>query len=268
VVAYGERYRDNPGVILQIANEPWQNGWANAVDSSLLSLGDALAGVLGHRDFSIGDPADGDDADASAETMKEAITLARHCNIIPIHSSRKGGAEPMADRFRRYIDHGESFYDVMTEVRKENSNAVGVNDEPMGVASQRWVPIPGRAPYEREFDGEAVLADELTTLMIGCGHTLHYISQQDDTLPGLDLLGHLSPRLPMSPDFGYRNDSWQGGATRGYTGYGKCRTFTNGHEAFVLANGTHKGTVNWANGFAPTETLFDGDHVSVWRAQR
>lgn len=267
VQQYGSRYRDNPGVIAQIANEPWQNGWSSAVDPALLDLGDLLASVLGHRDFSIGDPADGDDQDASAETAKEAVTLGRHSNIIVIHSSRKGGAAPESERYRRYIDHGESFYDVMSQVRQVNANASCVNDEPMGVAGIRWVPLAGGKTYEREFEPEAVLADELTTLTIGCGHTLHYISAQNDSLPGLDLLGRISPRLPADASWSYRNDSWSGSATRGFTGFGKCRTYTNGSEAYVTCNGTNKGGVNWANGFAPNETLFDGSHVSVWHAQ-
>lgn len=272
VQAYGERYRDHPGVVFQITNEPWNkdaqgtpiNGFGSAVDPDLIALGDLLASVIGHRDFSIGDPQDGDDADASAQTVAQSITLAKHANILVIHSSRMGGAQPAAERYRRYIDHGESFADVMAEARKVNGGVACVNDEPMGVASQRWVPIPGRAPYEREFEPEAVLADELTTLFIGCGHTFHYISAQDDGTPGLDLLGRLSPRISADPSWTYRNDSWTGSATRGFEGFGKVRTTTNGIDGFVLANGTVKGRVTFANGFAPQEVLFDGAHVTVW----
>ncbi len=83
---FGERYRDTPGWIPQITNEPWQNGWSSAVDPKLLRLGDVLAVILGHRDFSIGDPQDGDDPDASAETVRQAVELGRHSNVIVIHS--------------------------------------------------------------------------------------------------------------------------------------------------------------------------------------
>jgi hypothetical protein len=263
--AFVSRYASTPGVTLQLSNEPWQNGWKSATDPELIDFAEMTAGILGHRDFSIGDPQDGDDEDASAKTTAEQVTLAKHCNIIVLHPSRQGGADFGTDgRFRRWIDHVEGFSDTMDAVHAVNPNAAGHIDEKMGHASQRWVPMPGRAPYERDPDPEAALAGALTAHMVGAD-TYHYISEQDDGTPGLDVIARLAPLLPIDPSWHYRNDS-NGGATRGFSGWGKVRTWTNGQDAIVLASGRGKGSVTWANGFHPIETLFDGEHVTVWRA--
>lgn len=227
----------------------------------MLQLADVARSVLWHGDFSIGDPQDGDDVDASAETLKQCVELAEHSNIIVIHSSRAGDAQPSGDRFRRWIDHMEGFYDVMSECHKVNPNSWGCHDEPMGFAGISQV-----AGHARETDPEAALAGELTAQMIGCGFTYHYISAQNDGTPGLDLLGQFTAHLPADPSWSYRNDSWQGSATHGFTGWGKVRSYTNGSNAFVLASGTTKGSITWANGFTPDQTLYDGENVTVYHA--
>jgi hypothetical protein len=229
----------------------------------LLQLADLAAGALNHHDFSIGDPQDGDNEDASAETLKECVELAKHCNIIVIHSSRKDGVTSVDDRFRRWIDHMESFEAIISECHKVNSNVWGCHDEPMGFADTSPV-----ADHVRETDPEAALAGELTAQMIGCGFTYHYISPQNDGTPGLSLCGGIVPLLPPDPSWSYRNDTWAGSATHGYTGWGKVRTYTNGSVAFVLASGAAKGAITWANGFTHTQTIYDGAHVTVYKASK
>lgn len=256
------RYRNNPAFILQIANEPFKNGWSGALDSGLLALAEVAASILGHRDFSIGDPQDGDNEDASAETVRACVELAKRSNIIVMHSSRAGDAQPSGERFRRWIDHMEGFYDAIAECHKVNPNAWGCHDEPMGFADAPFV-----AGHVRETDPEAALAGELTAQMIGCGFTYHYIAFQNDGTPGLDLLKQFTSGLPVDPAWTYRNDSWQGAATRGYNGWGKVRTWTDGQHAFVLASGTNKGIITWANGFNPDQTLYDGAHVALYHAE-
>lgn len=258
------RYAQHQGVVLQIVNEPgqiMQGNWSGPTDSELLSYADIVASACGHRDFSIGDAADGSDPDASAETAAQCVELAKRSNIIVLHSSRDGGVASIDDRFRRWIDHMEGFYDIVSQCRAVNPNAWGFHDEPMGFAGQ--TPVQG---HDRETDPQAALAGELTAQMIGCGFTYHYISEQNDGTPGLDLCGQFVPDLPADPSWSYRNDSWQGSATRGYSGFGKVRTWTNGASAFVLASGASKGSVNWANGFSPRETKYDGQNMTLWYA--
>lgn len=252
-------FQHNAAVIFQIANEPFKNGWSGALDSKLLTHAETVASILGHRDFSIGDPQDGDDEDASAETMRECVELAKRSNIIVIHSSRAGDAQPSGERFRRWIDHMEGFYDIIAECHKVNPNAWGCHDEPMGFAA-----APQVAGHVRETDPEAALAGELTAQMIGCGFTYHYISFQNDGTPGLDLLSQFTNHLSPDPSWSYRNDSWGGSASHGYTGWGKVRTWTNGAHAVVLASGASRGSITWANGFNPDQTLFDGAHVALY----
>jgi hypothetical protein len=240
----------SPGALFQLANEPTFNGFDGALDPQLLALADQLASRLGHRDFSIGDPPDGDDVDASAETMAETKELARHSTIVVLHSSRKGGAQPADDgRLRRWVDHLEGYIDII-----EQCGAVkGGHDEPMGHASQQWVPLPGGKTYERESNAAVALAAAATAHFIGCGYCFHYISEQDDGVPGLDLIGQYIVPIPVDPVWQYYNDSWVGSATAGFTWQGgKCRTWSNGHEAYVLIYGTAKGSITWAAGWAPT----------------
>jgi len=267
------RYAKHAGVLPALSNEAYQNGWSGALDPFLLEEARLWAEAAGHRDFIIGDARDGDDPDASAETIAETRRLATHANILVIHDSRKGGAAPESGgegRLRRHIDHTEGFFDVMVEARRVNPNAAGFHEERMGHASQRWVPIPGRNPYEREFDADCAVAAALTAHMTGTGDCYHRISEQDDGTPGLEAIGRLLTDMPSDPSWSYRNDSWAGSATSGFTWKGgKVRTWTNGVDAYVLAYGQQKGTVTWANGFRPVgDPLYDGPNCTVWKAKR
>ena len=264
------RFAARPEVVWQLSNEPWQNGFSGTDDPQLLELAELLAARLGHRDFSIGDPRDGDDPDASKETIEAAKRLARRCNIIPLHSSRMGGANPQPTRLRRHVDHLEGFYDVLAACRSVNPNIAGVHDEPMGYASRQHVPLPNGRTYEREYDPEVALMAAATAQFAGTGYTYHYVSEQDDGTPGLDLIGQVLVGIPADPSWSYRNDSWDGSATRGFTWQGgKVRTWTNGHEAYVLGYGLVKGEITWANSFTPDgPPRYDGVRVQLRHAVR
>jgi len=265
-----DRFSSRPEIVWQMTNEGKQNGFSGTDDPELLALAELLASRLGHRDFSIDDPPDGDTLDASAQTIAAARRLAGRSNILVLHPSRKGGAAPDgSNRLRRWVDHLEGFYDVMAAARQVNPNLAGVLDEPMGHASQQWVPLPGGGRYEREYDPEVALAAAATATFIGAGYTYHRIASQDDGTPGLDLIGaHLSD-IPCDPSWRYLNDSWPGSATDGFTWRGgKVRTWTNGSRAFVLAYGLEKGDITWANRFAPVRCIYDGARVQIWEATR
>lgn len=255
-----ENWGADPRIVWQLANEPDFNGFTSATDPILIEFAELTASRLGHRDFSIGDAPDGDDPDASQSTIDQSAILAEYCNIIVLHSSRKGGANVQDDgRLRRWVDHLEGFFDVIHAVRDVCGREVaGAHDEPMGAASIQYVPLPNGKTYEREPDPNVHVAASMTAWFIGSGYCYHYISAQNDGTPGLDLVASLVARLKPDASWSYRNDSWQGSATAGFTWQGgKVRTWTNGSEAIVLAYGTAKGSVTWANGFTPREIWFD-----------
>lgn len=258
----------NVGIIWELANEPWQNGWSGATDPALLDLAHHAKAALGHSDFIIGDPRDGDDPDASAETVAESRALARIVNLLALHSSRKGGANTDGDRMRRWVDHLEGAYDIVQEAKKVNGRAYLIQIEPMGHASQQWVPIPGRNPYEREFDGEVALSGASTALFANLGYTYHRIAAQDPGVPGQDLIARFLADVPTGNGWVYRNDSWDGSATRGFSCKGKVRSWVNGTSGFVIAygNGSHC-TITWANGYTPVATRFRSDDNESGRLQ-
>lgn len=263
------RFGTRPEIIWQLTNEGRQNGFTGTDDPDLLSLAAMLEARLGHRDFSIDDPPDGDTMDASAETIAALKRLAGRSNILVMHPSRKGGATPEPERLRRWVDHLTGFHDALSQCRQINSNVCGVLDEPMGHASQQWVPLPGGKTYERECDADVALAAAAAGQFAGWGYDYHRIAEQDDGTPGLDLIGaHLSD-IPIDPSWHYLNDSWADSPTHGttWTG-GKCRTWTNGQRAFVIVYGLTKGDVTWANGFAPIACRHDGQKAQLWECHR
>jgi hypothetical protein len=251
------------GVIVELSNEPWNgccNGYQSADDPKLLRLADVTAQVLGHKDFIIGDPQDGDNVDASLETIEESKTLARHSNILALHSSRQGGARVGSDgRLRRHVDHLEGFYDVVSEATKAvGRKVVGWHTEPMGFASIQYVPIPGRNPYEREFDGDVGVAAGLTSRLSGLLFIYHRIAQQNDGTPGLENLGEIIAQIPAGPECSYRNDSWTGAPSRGFTWNQKVRWWVCGDKAWGLAYGLDRtGTINFVNGWHIVKTLYE-----------
>lgn len=269
----------NLAVVFRLVNESYGNGFADGgLDPELWDLAELLAGLLGHRDFLISDIPDGDNPDASAETIAGLVEMARHSNLPCLHPSRAKGAANDGDRMRRYVDHEEGSSDILAPIHQVNPEAVLVLDEPMGNASQRWVPIPGHSPYEREYVEGCAVAGALSGWFATGAHTYHYIAEQDPGTPGLEVLGRLHAQIPFGPGWRYLNDTWGGAATNGFEGWGKVRTWTDGHTAYVLAEGRARGAITWANGFRPEtlETLYDfsrhqdGDdaEVAVWRLTR
>lgn len=255
--------KDEPGIVAELSNEPWNgccNGYQSADDPKLLRLAEITAQVLGHKDFVVGDPKDGDNPDASAETIAEAKILARYSNILSLHSSRMGGAKVGADgRLRRHIDHLEGFSDVVSAAtRAVGRPVVGWHIEPFGHASIQFVPIPGRNPYEREFDPDAAIAGGLTSRLSGLLYFYHRIAAQNDGTPGLEQLGAFIDQIPAGPECRYLNDSWGGAPSRGFSWNQKVRHWVCGNRAWTLAYGLDRtGTVNWVNGWRVVKTLYE-----------
>ena len=110
----------------QLANEPFKNGWKNETDPALLELAAVFATSVGHQDFSIGDPLDGSNADSSAETTAEFLSLARHSKIVVLHPDRSYGGSDT--RWRRWLDHLEGMTDVVDQLSK---GVAYVIDEPI-----------------------------------------------------------------------------------------------------------------------------------------
>lgn len=253
---YGAFIASRPGIIPQIANEPFKNGWTDADDPALLDLADQLAAILGHRDFSIGDPMDGDNPDASAATTAKLVKLSQHSRIVVMHPDR--GSHGDASRWRRWIDHLEGFSDVLSQLAAETAL---VFDEPMGAGPNY---IDGR----RDNDPDALTAAQMVALCIGCGYTYHWIVGEGlsaDNLPGIS--GGLVSAVPVSPDWTYRNDTWPGAPTEGITWTGptgKLRNLVRGNQAWTVAYGEADfDSVKWRAGWTP-RVVASGPRVRVW----
>lgn len=257
-------------ILWSLSNEPYQNGFSGPLDPELLEYAEDLAHFLSHRDFIIGDARDGDDPDASKETLAESQEIAKRCNIVVLHSSRKGDANPEpGNRLRRWIDHLEGFYDIVLECRKINPRVVGYHEEAMGHASVKEVPLPNGRVYQREYDPQCALAGALTSESAGIAYCYHRIATQDAGTPGLDLIARALATYPVG--WHYLNDSWAGSPSHGFTWKaGKVRHYVSpdGTEARTLAYGEVKGDVTWANGFAPEQPpVIDLEHVTVWKVK-
>jgi hypothetical protein len=150
---FGRFCQVQPGVVPQLANEAAFNGWSEADDPELLELADHFASIVGHRDFSISDPVDGDNPDASAETSARIAATARHCNIVVLHPDRTYGTD---DRWRRWIDHLEGMFDVVIPL---GPNVAYVVDEPIGAA-------PAGIPGRRDNDPDAFIAAQFVSLLL------------------------------------------------------------------------------------------------------
>jgi hypothetical protein len=248
--------KSHEGVIPQIANEPFKNGWSGALDPALLDLAERLASALGHRDFSIGDPQDGDNPDASAETTAACIELSKRSNIVPMHPDRSQHGDQ--SRWRRWIDHLEGFTDVLSQL---SGQATIVLDEPMGAGPEY---IDGR----RDNDPDAFVAAQTVGLCTTMGYTYHWIVEEglnSGSLPGVkpDFL----PHIPVSSDWSYRNDSWAGSPTNGITWTGKTgkmRSLVRGNQAWTVAYGEGDwNSVKWRDGYHPT-VVYVTPRCCVW----
>ena len=234
----------------QICNEPFKNGFASADDAYLLELADAFAASAGHRHFSIGDPVDADEEADVAPMFTEFRQLAGHSKMLVWHGSRKEDDS----RWRRWVDHSKGLADVRNEIAHD---AAVWHDEPMGAAA-------GREPGRRDNDPEAHFAAECVSAVIQAGHTYHYISEQSDATPGLDLCS-LTRQIPHGPDWRYINAALAGSPVTGFSGWEKVRPCTNGREAWAVAYGRERGSIRWAGEWRP-ELVYRGDRVELWRA--
>jgi len=246
-----------PGIVPQLANEPFKNGWTGATDPALLELADLLAERLGHRHFSIGDPQDGDDPDASAETTAALVELSHHSLCTVMHPSR---AEGDSSRWRRWVDHLEGFTDVIHQQAPGTALSL---DEPMGAALTYQ---SGR----RDNDPDAHIAAEMVAKCCGFGYTYHYLCEEVPDaaqLPGLLAMAPFIDQVPVDPGWSYRNDSWDGSPTHGYrvTGKdGKVRSMVNGSSFWTVAYGELDfGSINWVR--PPQETVYDGARCKIYR---
>lgn len=230
-----------------------------------------MARRLGHQDFILGAAADGDNPDASKETIALSRKVAEHVNLIVLHNSRMGGTDPEPGedgRLRRWIDHLEGFTEVVAECRKVNDRAHGYHEEATGHASVQNPSGPGGSYRGREYVADCAVAGNFAAEFCELSYCYHRIRQQDAGTPGLDAIAAVAAHVPAG--WIYRNDSWPGSATHGFTWKGgkvRCYLQPDGPHGFVLAYGKTKGTVTWANGYQPTAVLYDGPNATIWRVE-
>lgn len=248
--------RENPGVFPGLSNEPYKNGWVSATDLALLSLAEAFAGAVGHRDFSVGDVAEG------PSMTSELVEVSQHANVVETHPARDWGGD---DRWRRWLDHLEGITEVLGQTRPGTAYFVG---EPIGAA-------PSADPGRRDNDPDALAAGSIISALCGySGYVYHKIDSEIDVdaLPGFygDAADVLA-RLPCSPDWQYLNDSWPGAPTDGITWKGltgKVRNLVSGNAAWTIAYGEADfESVKWRYGWVPT-IEYSGQRVRVWSVKK
>lgn len=252
---FGDFCRERPCIIPQCANEAFKNGWSDCDDPALLELAEILATRLGHRDFSISDPA-GEQGEGGSVVKDKLVMLSHHSNICVIHSDRSQHGD--TKRWRRWIDHLEGFTDVMAEMRQGTAL---VHDEPMGAGPQY---VDGR----RDNDPDAFVAAQMVSLCCGLGYTYHWIVGEGldaANLPGI--AGELMPAIPITPEWRYYNDSWLGSPTEGITWHGlegKLRHLVRNNQAWSVAYGDGDwNSVRWRPGWSP-RVVHQSQRVSVW----
>lgn len=251
--------REYETVLPQLVNEPAFNGFESAVDPRLLDLADLFATEVGHRDFSIGDPVDKVTHESTGEPLASALrTLAQHCNILVLHGDRK--EDPAV--YARWVNHLKGFDDFRSRVR---SGIALHHDEPMGMAGIRDVPLPNGLTYRREDRADALVAAACVSAVLQIGFTTHYVSAQDDHIPGL-MESAIAGQIPQRPDMRYINAGLPGSPVVRFDDWDKVRTCTDDREGWAVAHGQRKGRLVWGDGWRP-ELAYGTDHVELWRAQ-
>lgn len=258
---YAAFCRAHVNVIPQLSNEPEFNGFRGATDPELLDLAESFASVYGSRDFSIGDPKDFVESESGGEPLAGFLRkLATICNILQYHDDR--GED--AGRFARWVDHLKGMDDQRGLVNSKT--AAYWHDEPMGMAGVPDVPLGNGRSYHREARAEALVAACCVAAITQTGFTTHYISEQHDTVPGLEASA-IAADIPQTPDWRFINAGIGGSPVVSFSGFEKVRPSTNGRDAWACAYGKQKGSLTWASGFQP-ERVFNGSNVEVWRASR
>lgn len=260
---FGRFCQGQPGIVPQLVNEAFQNGWQEADDEDLLELADVFAGIVGHRDFSISDPVDGDNPDASAETTARIIRTARHANIVVLHPDRRFAIGDK--RWRRWVDHLEGMFDVTPGL---GPNVAYVIDEPIGAA-------PAAIPGRRDNDPDAFIAAQFVAACCGFGLNYHKIDSEIavEQLPGFYEAAAVLAQVPCAPEWQYRNDSWPGAPTAGirWSGQeGKLRSLVAGDRAWTVAYGgtdADFASITWRPGWTP-HLEYAGARVRVWSVHR
>lgn len=253
--------REHETVLLpQLVNEPTFNGFESAVDPRLLSLADLFKAEVGHLDFSIGDPMDEVTDESTGEPLGAALrTLAAHSNVLVLHGDRKEDSAIYA----RWVNHLKGFEDFRSHVRQ---GVALLHDEPMGMAGARDVPLPNGHTYRREDRADALVAAACVSAILQIGFTTHYISAQDDRVPGL-MESAVAALIPQRPDMRYVNAGLPGSPIVRFNGWDKVRTCTDGVEGWAVAYGVRKGALMWGDGWR-VELAHGSEHVELWRAVR
>lgn len=258
--------REHQGVIPQMANEPYKNGWSSADDPQLLELAQLFASEVGHRDFYVGDVGDSggeNNTEGNNKMVGKWNAIGAICNGLDIHSSRD---QPAGDsRYSRAIDHLEGFTELFSQIT--NRDAAVDQEEPIG---SHPVCDPGR----RECRPDAQVAGMAVGLCCAFGgYTLHWIPEEDGQGSVYDCAG-LDPeacavlaRMPSTPEWIYLNDSWQGAPTEGITWTGKTgkvRNLVRGNQAWTVAYGEGDfGSVKWRAGWTP-RVEYASANVCIW----
>jgi hypothetical protein len=240
--------RAHDAVWFRLANEPYQNGWSGADDSQLLELADLLAELIGHRDFAIGDVKDDGSESGSPENREQIRRVAQRCNFLMVHSDRaeQAGRE-------RPIEHMKSVHETYDAVAGDKWLCF---DENRGFASQRQ---PGR----RDNRAAVAMAECCTAAILGRGYTYHHIAEQDDATPGLSESA-AALRIPVSPDYTFKNAGTGGAWVRSFSGWMKVRTCDNGGDGWAIAHGPSGSTDPAGEVVAQVES--DGLRAALYRS--
>lgn len=248
----------HPTVIGQVANEPFKNGWASATDPALFAVANILREGAPETLWSLGDPVDVVDDPTTGQPLRGALEeLAERSDILVLHGERKR----RDDRFAGWVDHLKGFDEVYENPRQR----ARWHDEPMGAASAYQ---DGR----RDHRPTAHLAASLTCAVLGMGFTYHYISEQDDAVPGLSLCA-AAALVPQAPDFRFRNAGTGGACVTSFAGYDKVRTCDNGREAWAVAYGQNRESeIRTAEGWRVADVALDvrdaDGRVTLYRLTR
>ena len=242
--------RQYPTVLPQIANEPYKNGWDSSTDPALLQLAAMFEADYG-RPFSIGDPPDVVTDPPTGNPLHDDLAkLAGQSSVLVLHPDRSSSGQ-----WARWVDHLKGFEEVYDNPHGDYR----IHDETMGAASV--------TTGSRDSRPDAHLAASLVCAVMGIGFTYHYVSETDDSTPGLDLCA-LQAKIPASPNFRFYNANPSGPVVTTFSGPDKVRCCSDGAGAWAVAYG-YPGDwkINWMEGWKPT-LVHKSDSVQLWRAGR